>query len=121
MNRTPLDELLLLESLPGFSELTPEEKQRITVKDFEYSDYPYLFSVDLVFEYRDKLGRMMKLKFEMSGNRSENQFFRHVMYEETGEGIEFPGFREALDYCNRTERPEPDWQQLAELVKSTRQ
>ena len=121
MYRIPLDELLLLESLPGFRELKPEEKQRITVFEFEYSDYPCMFSASLTFEYCDEIGRKMKLKFELAGNRSEDHFFRHVMYKETGEEIEFPSFLEALDYCNRIERPEPDWQQLAELVKSTRQ
>ena len=121
MNRIPLDELLLLESLPGFRELQPEEKQRISINEFEYSDYPCMFSASLTFEYCDATGRKMKLKFELAGNRSEDHFFRHVMYEETGEEIEFPGFREAIDFCNQTERPEPDWQKLAKIVKSTKQ
>lgn len=121
MNRIPLDELLLLESLPGFRELQPEEKQRISINEFEYSDYPCMFSASLTFEYCDEIGRKMKLKFELAGNRSEDHFFRHVMYEETGEEIEFPGFREAIDFCNQTERPEPDWQKMAKIVKSTKQ
>lgn len=120
MNRIPLDELLLLESLPGFHELKPDEKQRITVLEFEYSDYPCMFSADLTFEYCDELGRKMKLKFEMAGNRSEDHFYRHVMYEETGEEVEFPGFREAIDYCNLAERPEPDWQQLSETLEKVK-
>lgn len=116
MNRIPLDESLLLESLPGFSDLTTDEKERISVVSFEYSDYPCLFSADLDFEYRDENGRKMRLKFEMSGNRSEDHFYQHVMFEETGEEIEFPDFRKAIDFCNQKDRSEPDWGQVKEKI-----
>ena len=107
MNLIPLDERLLLESLPGFSDLSTDEKERISVVSFEYSDYPCLFTAGLDFEYQDKSGRKMKLKFEMAGNRSEDHFFRHVMYEETGDELEFPDFRRAIDFCNQKDCPEP--------------
>lgn len=116
MNRNPIDEYCLLASLPGFSALSENEKERITVVKYEYEDYPCLMTAGVQFEYKDELGRKMKLTFEMSGNRQEGCFFSHVMYDETGDEVEFPDFRKAIDYCNQLERPAPDWEKLSSML-----
>ena len=117
MNQNPINEYYLLASLPGFSALTDEEKGRIKVAKFEYEDDPCLMTAGVQFEYKDELGRKMKLTFEMSGNRQEGCFFSHVMYDETGDEVEFPNFRKAIDYCNQLDSPEPDWESVLSLLK----
>lgn len=42
-------EYYLLASLPGFSDLTEEEKGRVTVVKFEYEDYPCLMTDEVEF------------------------------------------------------------------------
>ena len=115
MNRNPIDEYYLLAALPGFSALTEEEKGRITVIKFEYEDYPCIMTTGLQFEYKDILGRKMKLTFEMAGNRKDGHFYSHVLYDETGDEMEFPDFRKAIDFCNQHDRPAPNWEELSNL------
>ena len=108
MNRKAIDEYYLLAALPGFSALTEEEKGRITVVKFKYVDYPCIMTTGLQFEYKDILGRKMNLTFEMAGNKENGHLFSHVLYDETGDEMEFPDFRKAIDYCNQLDRPAPN-------------
>lgn len=101
MNHIPLDERVLLESLPWFRELGDDEKDRIHLIRFEYQDLPVLFSCDLLFEYRNAPDRKIQLKFEMMGSRKEDHFFAHVMYESGDEELEFRGFKEAIEHFNQ--------------------
>ena len=103
MNLIPINERILLESLLGFNQLLEEEKERLVVKEFNYSDNPHLFTSGLLFVYTNKNKRESKLKFEVAGNRQEDHFYRHVLYLDIDEEIEYPGFREAIDYCNSLE------------------
>ena len=98
MNKYPLDERLLFVSLPGFNELSEEEKGRLHVISFEYKNHPEMFSCDLFFQYLDLKGRKISLKFEMTGCREDDHFFRHIIYEDYCEELEFPSFREAVDH-----------------------
>jgi hypothetical protein len=98
MNHIPLDERVLLESLPWFRELGDDEKDRIHLIRFEYQDLPVLFSCDLLFEYWTPNDRKILLKFEMMGSREDDHFFRHVIYEDGDFELEFPDFRRAIDY-----------------------
>ncbi|MBR6362141.1 MAG: hypothetical protein IKR88_02520 [Bacteroidales bacterium] len=41
------------------------------------------------------------LSYTLVGNRSEDHFYEHVMYEENSEEMEFPNFRNAIDNCNQ--------------------
>lgn len=101
MNRIPLDEMYLLYSLYGFRELTKEEQSRITVTKFEYAPMADFFTADMKFEYENEKGVKTKLSYELAGKRSEDHFFEHVLYEQSENEIEFPNYREAMDYCNQ--------------------
>ena len=101
MNRIPLDEMYLLYSLYGFRELTKEEQSRFSITKFEYEPYPEMFMGRMQFEYENENGVKTKLSYALAGNRSEDHFYEHVMYEENGEEIEFSDFRKAIDYCNK--------------------
>ena len=43
-------------------------------------------------------------------------FYSHVLYDETGDEMEFPDFRKAIDFCNQHDRPAPNWEELSNLV-----
>lgn len=101
MNRIPLDEMYLLYSLYGFRELTKEEQSRFFITNFEYEPYPEMFMAHMQFEYENENGVKTKLSYDLAGNRSEDHFYEHVMYEENDEEIEFSDFRKAIDYCNK--------------------
>ena len=101
MNRIPLDEMYLLYSLYGFRELTKEEQSRFTIVKFEYEPHLELFMARMLFEYENENGVKTKLSFELAGKRSEDHFFEHVTCEQNEDEIEFPNFREAVDYCNK--------------------
>ena len=101
MNRIPLDEMYLLYSLYGFRELTKEEQSRFFITIFEYEPYPEMFMARMQFEYENENGVKTKLSYALAGNRSEDHFYEHVMYEENDEEIEFSDFRKAIDYCNK--------------------
>lgn len=101
MNRIPLDEMYLLYSLYGFRELTKEEQSRFTITKFEYAPSVDFFTADMKFEYENKCGVKSKLLYELAGKRSEDQFYEHVLYKQNENEIEFPNFREAMDYCNQ--------------------
>lgn len=103
MNRIPLDEMYLLYSLYGFRDLTKEEQSRFTIAKFEYEPYLEFFMARMQFEYENENGVKTKLSYALAGNRSEDHFYEHVMYEENGEEIEFSDFRKAIDYCNLKE------------------
>ena len=100
MNRIPLDEMYLLYSLYGFRELTKEEQSRFSITKFEYEPYPEMFMARMQFEYENENGVKTKLSYALAGNRSEDHFYEHVMYEENDEEIEFSDFRKAIDYCD---------------------
>lgn len=100
MNRLPIDEMYLINSLLGIRELTKEEKNRITIIKFEYAPRSDFFTADLTFEYDNNCSVKTRLSYELAGKRSEDHFFEHVMYEHYNEDIEFPNFRKAIDYCN---------------------
>lgn len=104
MNRIPIDEMYLLYSLYGFRELTKEEQSRITIAKFEYEPHPELFMARMQFEYENEKGVKTTLSYSLAGRRSENHFYEHVMYEQNEDEIEFPNFREAVDYCNKNQK-----------------
>ena len=101
MNRLPIDEMYLLNSLFGIRELSKEEQNRITIIKYEYAPRSDFFTADLSFVYENECGVKTKLSFELAGKRSEDHFFEHVMYEHYNEEIEFSNFREAVDFCNQ--------------------
>ena len=101
MNRLPIDEMYLLNSLFGIRELSEEEQNRITIIKYEYAPRSDFFTADLTFLYENEYGVKTRLSYELAGKRSEDRFFEHVMYEHYNEEIEFSNFREAIDYCNK--------------------
>ncbi len=101
MNKYPLNEKLLLVSLPEFSELTEEEVEKIHVVKVVYKDHPQMFSFDLIFEYQLGEDRKVNLKFEMMGNRGDDHFYRHILYEDYTEELEFFSFKEAVLHFNQ--------------------
>lgn len=103
MNRIPLDEMCLLNTLYGFRELTKEEQSRFTIAKFEYEPYLEFFMARMQFEYENEKGVKTNLSYALGGNRSEDHFYEHVMYETDDEEIEFSDFRKAIDYCNMKE------------------
>lgn len=94
MYQQPIDELKLLNSIPGFEELSDGDKLRFRIASFEYKDHPVYSTATLVFTYADH-----KLKFEMSFSRGEGFCYRHVLYGDGTAEEEFPSLREAIDYC----------------------
>ena len=94
MYKHPIDELKLLNSIPGFEQLTDEEKLKFQITSFGYKDHPALSTATLVFTYED-----YNLKFEMSFSRREGVCYRHVLFEGETAEEEFPSFRDAIDYC----------------------
>lgn len=103
MNRLPLDEMNLLNSLFGIRELSEEEQNRITIIKYEYAPRSDFFTADLTIVYENDCGVKTRLSYELAGKRSEEHFFEHVMYEQNEDEIEFPNFREAVDYCNKNQ------------------
>ena len=101
MNRFPLDEMYLLNSLIGIRELSKEEQNRISIIKFDYAPRSDFFTTDLTFEYENGCGVKTRLLYELAGKRSEDHFFEHVMYEHDNEEKEFSNFRKAIDYCNQ--------------------
>ena len=101
MNRLPIDELYLLNSLFGIRKLSKEEQNRISIIKFEYAPRSDFFTADLTFVYENDCGVKTRLSYELAGKRSEDHFFEHVMYENYNEEIEFSCFRDAIDYCNK--------------------
>ena len=91
----PIDELKMLESLPGFEELTDDEKMKFRILSFEYNDHPALTTATLLFAYNNT-----HMKYELSCCRQEGCIFQHVLYGEDYNQNEFPSFREAIDYIN---------------------
>ena len=71
MNVKPIDEQMLVKTLPGFDALTEDELHRIQVNSFEYPDFTALTTVSLRFVYLTPANREIELCFELSGNRSE--------------------------------------------------
>lgn len=104
MNRLPIDEMYLLNSLFGIRDLSEEEQNRITIIKFEYAPRSDFFTADLTFVYENDCGVKTRLSYELAGNRSEDHFYEHVMYEENGKEIEFSDFRKAIDYCNKKKK-----------------
>ena len=100
MNRIPLDEMYLLYSLYGFRDLTKEEQSRISVVSFEYEPYREFFLASMRFEYENEAGIKTKLSYALGGNRTEDHFYEHVMYEDNNQEIEFSNFRKAIDFCD---------------------
>lgn len=101
MNRLPIDEMYLLNSLFGIRELSVEEQNRITIIKYEYAPRSDFFTADLTFVYENECGVKTRLTYELAGKRSEEHFFELVMYEYYNEEIEFSNFRDAIDYCNK--------------------
>ena len=100
MNRLPIDEMYLLNSLFGIRDLSEEEQNRITIIKYEYAPRSDFFTADLTFEYENGCGVKTRLLYELAGKRSEDHFFEHVMYENDNDEIEFSNFKEAIEYCN---------------------
>ena len=100
MNRLPLDEMYLLNSLLSIRELSKEEQSRITIFKFEYAPRSDFFTADLTFVYENECSVKTRLSYELAGKRSEDHFFEHVMYENDNDEIEFSNFKEAIEYCN---------------------
>ena len=101
MDRLPLDEMCLLNSLLGIRELSQDEQNRITIIKFEYAPRSDFFTADLSFVYENECGIKTRLSYELAGKRSEGHLFEHVMYENYNEEIEFLSFKEAIDFCNK--------------------
>jgi len=101
MNRLPIDEKYLLNSLFGIRDLSEEEQNRITIIKYEYAPRSDFFTADLTFVYENDCGVKTRLSYELAGKRSEDHFFEHVMYENDNEEIEFSNFKKAIDYCNQ--------------------
>ena len=101
MNKYPLNEKYLLASLPEFSELTEQEIEKIHVVKVVYKDHSQMFSFDLFFEYQLAEDRKVNLKFEMMGNRGDDHFYRHILYEDYTRELEFFSFKEVILYFNR--------------------
>lgn len=101
MNKSPINERLLILSLPGFDELTEKEMERIKVTSFEYDDFTALTTAELHFTYADRLDRANALKYELSGNRDANEYYHHVMYEIYTIEKEFLNVRKAIDYLEQ--------------------
>lgn len=100
MNTYPINEELLLISLPEFRELTEQEIEKIQIVKFEYSEHQEVYSVDLFFEYLPDEDRRISLKFEMMGHRSHDHIYRHILYEDYTQELEFFSFKEALEFFN---------------------
>ena len=98
MNKVPINDRQLLLSLPGFEELSESEMNRIKITSFEYDDFTALTTAELHFNYVDHLDRANALKYELAGNRGENEFYQHVMYEIYTIEKEFRDVRRAIDY-----------------------
>ncbi len=98
MNTYPINEKLLLVSLPEFRELTEQEIDKLHIVKLEYSDHQEMFSLDLFFEYLPDEDRRISLKFEMMGHRSHDHIYRHILYEDYTQELEFFSFKEALMY-----------------------
>ena len=81
-------------NIPGFEGLTGEEKLKIRITSFGYTDHLALSTVTLAFTYED-----FNLKFEMSFSRRDGFCYRHVLFEGETVEEEFASFREAIDYC----------------------
>ena len=91
----PLDEICLMKSIPGFDKLTAEEMLDISITSFGYSNQSILTTATLLFMYKDR-----PLKYELSCCRQDGFCYRHILFEDSKKEKEFPGFREAIDYCN---------------------
>lgn len=90
MYQDPIDEKQLLESIPGFNNLTEDELRMIRVSSFEFRDGSLLSTATLRFSYNGH-----ELLYEMSFSRKEGFCYQHVMCGEE----EFPSFREAIGFC----------------------
>lgn len=101
MNHFPLNEKMILLSLPEFGELTEQDYEKIHVVKLEYKDHLNIFSVDLFFEYLKDEDTRINLKFEMMGNRHDDHVFRHILYEGYTQELEFFSFKDALAFFNR--------------------
>lgn len=91
----PIDEISLLKSIPGFDNLTTEAMLDISITSFEYSNQSILTTATLMFRYKN-----IPLKYELSCGRQDGFCYRHILFEDSNNEKEFPGFREAIDYCN---------------------
>ena len=98
MYNQPIDELRLLNSIPGFEKLADEEKMKIRITSFEYKDHPALSTATLVFIFEN-----YNLKFEMSFSRREGFCYRHVLFKGESTEEEFPSLRETIDFCKSLE------------------
>ena len=95
MYNLPIDENCILKSLPGFDNLTAEEMQNISITSLEYSNQSILTTATLLFRYKN-----IPLKYELSCGRQNGFCCQHILFEDSFNEKEFPGFREAIDYCN---------------------
>lgn len=55
------------------------------------------------FKYENENGVKTKLSYALAGNRSEDHFYEHVIYEGNDEETEFSDYGKAIDYCNLKE------------------
>jgi hypothetical protein len=99
MSIHPIKEQLLLESLPGFEELTKEEKERTTIVKFEYRNLPLYYSCSVTFDYDQH-----RLIFHLMGSQNKDLWFSDITYLSIDD-MQFPNFREAIDFFNKQTNP----------------
>ena len=106
MENYPIKERLLFESLPGFEQLSEDEKERIILVKFEYRDHTLFYSCDLTFYYDRN-----QLVFRLLGRHDTGYWFSYIQYLLIDD-LEFPNFREAIDYFKKTKNKH-DYESMA--------
>ena len=113
-----LDDRIFLTSIPGFNDLPEKEKNRISIVELNYQNYPARSVLGLRFEYGDESGQKRKLKYNWIGDKKENHFFCGIEYGDSYDEVEFSNLREAIDYCNDRKSFAPEWPRLSVLLQA---
>lgn len=100
MEHFPVNERLLLESIIGIEALSAKERNRIQIKWLKIENEPIMNTVTLFFQYTNSKNHRFNLQYELAGDNDKNSYFMHIMNVDNYDEKEFPGFRQAIDYCD---------------------
>ena len=102
MKIEPINELMLVASLPGFDVLTKEEWKSIRLISFKYSVFPELTTACVKLNYTGKKQQKV-FTYEMSELTGRNVLYQHILISENDFEKEFPNIRKAIDYFKQNE------------------
>lgn len=113
-----LDDRIFLTAIPGFNHLPEKGKNRISIVELNYQNYPARSVLGLRYENEDESGQKRGLKYNWIGDRKEKHFFCGIEYGDSYDEVEFSNLRKMIDYCNNSKHSATDRPRLSVLLQN---